>query len=215
VLIDLSVNAGDAKNDRWVMASYNRCMAKPVRRASNDVGKREQILQAARKLIARYGFEGTSTKTIAAEAGVPSGLVFYYFETKDDLIEALFGESPRLVEDAIRKAQDRPQPLEAFLRALYDDMVEYRHLAQIIVAAIASEHPIAQKALLWRQRSRATVADFLRSLSTGKPSVTPEALARVVMASLVTEVLLEDPKDAPGFIRGLASVVRCGLAPPA
>jgi AcrR family transcriptional regulator len=104
---------------------------------------REQILDAARKLIARHGFEATSTKAIAAEAGVPSGLVFYYFETKDDLIEALFSEKPRLVEDAIRIAQRRPQPLEAFLRALYDDMVECRHLVQIIVAAIASDHPIA------------------------------------------------------------------------
>jgi AcrR family transcriptional regulator len=189
-------------------------MARPMRRtAANDVGKRERILKAARKLIAQHGFEATSTKAIAAEAGVPSGLVFYYFETKDDLIEALFAENPRLVDDAIQKAQGQPRPLEAFLKAHYEDMLEHRHLAQIIVAAIASDHPIAQKVASWRQRSRGIIADFFRRLSTGKPSVAPEVLARVVQASMITAVLLEDPKDVTGFVRGLASVVKCGLAP--
>ena len=187
-------------------------MAKPARRrTANDIGKREQILKAARKLIARHGCDGTSTKAIAAEAGVPSGLVFYYFETKDDLIEAIFSENPRVVDDAIEKAQGRAQPLEAFLKTLYQDMIEQRHLAQIIVMAVASEHPIAQRVVSWRERSRALVADFFRGLSTGKPAVAPEVLARVVLSSMITGVLLDDVKDVPRFIRGLASVVKCGL----
>lgn len=63
-------------------------MATAAKRGENEVGRRERILAAARKLIAEHGLEATSTKAIAAEAGVPSGLVFYYFETKDALIEA-------------------------------------------------------------------------------------------------------------------------------
>ena len=198
----------------WSLHRIYRRMATPVRRrTAKDVGKREQILRAARKLIARYGCDGTSTKAIAAEAGVPSGLVFYYFETKDDLIEAIFSENPRVVDDAIAKAQGRAQPLETFLKALFEDMMEHRHLTQIVVMAVASEHPIAQRVLSWRERSRALVADFFRGLSAAKPAIAPEVLARVVLASMITEILLEDAKDSSRFIRGLASVVKCGLAP--
>lgn len=189
-------------------------MARPVRQRTNDLDRRERILRAARKLIAQHGFEATSTKKIAAEAGVPSGLVFYYFETKDDLIEALFNETSGFVEEVVQKAEDDSQPIEVFLSALAEGLVGNRYQAQITVAAIASGHPMAQKATGLRRRNLALVTQFLRSRAPGKTSVEPAVLARVIMSSLLTAVLLEAPKDLQGFINGLASVVKCGLAPP-
>jgi AcrR family transcriptional regulator len=149
---------------------------------------------------------------IASEAGVPSGLVFYYFETKDALIEAIVDEAPTVAENAIARTRNRS--LEAALRAYYDDMMETRYLTQIVVAAVASSHPVAKKALLRLRRVLSVLAEYLRSLAPGSTAVKAEVLAEVVSASMITAVLINRPKDVSSFIRGLASVVRNGLARP-
>ena len=210
--VDYDEAAPAKKIDRAVKACYVSRMPRKAKHAENETGRRERILEAARKLIAEHGFEATSTKVIAAEAGVPSGLVFYYFETKDALIEAIIDEAPTVVENAIARAQNRS--LEAVLRAYYDDLLEIRYLTQIVVAAVASSHPIAQKVLRNMRRALSSLTAYFRSHSSGSAAVKPEVLAEVVNASMITAVLINRPKDVSSFIRGLASVVRSGLASP-
>ena len=48
-----------------------------------------QILDIALNHFMRYGFHGTSTRKIAEEAGMSSGLMFHYFPNKLALYEAL------------------------------------------------------------------------------------------------------------------------------
>jgi len=61
-------------------------MARP---RSDD--KRNAIMAAAISVIASEGL-GAATATIAKEAGVSNGSLFTYFETKADLLNALYGE---------------------------------------------------------------------------------------------------------------------------
>jgi AcrR family transcriptional regulator len=51
--------------------------------------RREQLIRAAIGLFASKGFSGTTTKEIAAAAGVTEALIFRHFPTKDALYEAL------------------------------------------------------------------------------------------------------------------------------
>lgn len=60
--------------------------------------KRDRILEAARKVCARAGFEAARMEEIAAEARVSKGTLYRYFESKEDLllqslIESHLGES--------------------------------------------------------------------------------------------------------------------------
>lgn len=51
--------------------------------------KRQIITQAALECFSRYGFDATSIKMIAQEAGAKSSaLIYYYFKDKDDLLFA-------------------------------------------------------------------------------------------------------------------------------
>jgi AcrR family transcriptional regulator len=54
--------------------------------------RRSRILDAAERLFAARGFDATPTAQIAAGAGVPKGLVFYYFPRKIDILRALLAE---------------------------------------------------------------------------------------------------------------------------
>ncbi len=51
--------------------------------------KRKVITQAAMKLFSDVGFQSTSISNIAKEAGVSKGLIYTYFESKEDLLRFL------------------------------------------------------------------------------------------------------------------------------
>jgi len=53
---------------------------------------RERILSAAEGLFAEQGFDATGTARIAEAAGVPKGLLFYYFPRKIDILLTLLNE---------------------------------------------------------------------------------------------------------------------------
>lgn len=51
--------------------------------------RREQILKTAMQLFAERGFSGTTTKEIAAAAGISEAMVFRHFASKDELYRAI------------------------------------------------------------------------------------------------------------------------------
>lgn len=58
-------------------------MAKPI--AKN----RRRLLEAAEETTYRYGFGNTAIAEIAKRAGIPTGNVYYYFKTKDEIAAAI------------------------------------------------------------------------------------------------------------------------------
>ena len=68
------------------------------------VDKRRQILDAAVRVFARQGFHATRVSDIADEAGVAYGLVYHYFNSKDEVLNELFVERWSLLLAAIEEA---------------------------------------------------------------------------------------------------------------
>lgn len=58
--------------------------------ASSKRTKKQAILETALQLFVSQGFHGTSTATIAREAGVATGTLFHHFPSKEQLLEQLF-----------------------------------------------------------------------------------------------------------------------------
>ena len=71
-------------------AADSQHITEPMR--PDNRARREHILDAAEALFARDGFDNTATSAIARTAGVPKGLVFYYFPTKESILTALLNE---------------------------------------------------------------------------------------------------------------------------
>lgn len=51
--------------------------------------RRKEIIDVAKDLFIEYGFEKTSVTQIAKKAEVAKGLVYYYFETKEDVLNSV------------------------------------------------------------------------------------------------------------------------------
>jgi AcrR family transcriptional regulator len=67
--------------------------------AEHKERRRAQILEAAQRVFARYGFEGATVARLEQETGLSRGAIFSYFENKDALFVAVVNESSgRLVE---------------------------------------------------------------------------------------------------------------------
>lgn len=71
-------------------------MARAAAARQEAVDSRELILRAALRAFAQRGFDGASTREIAADAGVNHGLIPYYFGSKGKLwraaVDLAFGE---------------------------------------------------------------------------------------------------------------------------
>jgi AcrR family transcriptional regulator len=64
-------------------------------RITNDakLATRRRILDAARRLFARDGFDGSATRDLAREAGIAAGTLFNYFPTKEAVAMSLAAEA--------------------------------------------------------------------------------------------------------------------------
>jgi AcrR family transcriptional regulator len=100
--------------------------------------KQIQIIQAAEKLFAENGYEGTSIRHIAAAAGVNVSMISYYFGSKEKLIEALFEERIGYIGPQIENLlKDRITPpmkkveilLDEYITSVFNNQLFYRIMA--------------------------------------------------------------------------------------
>ena len=61
--------------------------------ARKGADKRRLILDAAIRVFARRGFHHCRVSDVADEAGVAYGLVYHYFESKEEILNTLFPPS--------------------------------------------------------------------------------------------------------------------------
>jgi AcrR family transcriptional regulator len=61
--------------------------AKRPQLTSRGESKRQRILDAAAKVLARRGYAGTQLSEIAQQAGTQPGSLYYHFESREELIE--------------------------------------------------------------------------------------------------------------------------------
>ncbi|MBW1781220.1 MAG: TetR/AcrR family transcriptional regulator [Deltaproteobacteria bacterium] len=86
--------------------------------------RRQQIMDAAKKVFASRGFGGATVESIAEEAEFSPATLYLYFKSKDDLFASL---NLRMLKNLISKMEDvRDKPLSpekkirALAKALYD-----------------------------------------------------------------------------------------------
>jgi AcrR family transcriptional regulator len=73
-----------------------------------SMSRYRQILDAAKGCFARRGFDGTTTKSVAAAAGISEGLLFRHFPTKSALYAAILAEACEADPELVRLLELEP-----------------------------------------------------------------------------------------------------------
>jgi AcrR family transcriptional regulator len=102
---------------------------------------REEILRAARRRFARYGYDRATFRNIAADAGVDPALVVQFFGSKQDLFVA--ATTPPVTLAELSRKSEQGDPAEAGLR-----------LARLLMRWMEDDD--AREATIARVRSAAT-----------------------------------------------------------
>jgi TetR/AcrR family transcriptional regulator, fatty acid metabolism regulator protein len=101
------------------------------------IDKRRNILDAAVRVFARQGFHSTRVSDIADEAGVAYGLVYHYFDSKDEVLNELFSERWSLLLAAIEEADASAESPRSKLAAVAGFIVDsYRHEPELMKVII-------------------------------------------------------------------------------
>jgi len=114
------------------------------------------ILDAATTLFAAEGFHATSTRKIAASAGVSEGTVFHYFGTKNALLQAILEDfyarlttSAREVIEDVMDTRQRLQLLaQNHVRALIENNALMIRLIQVYLSVDLSYYTDYRKTLI-------------------------------------------------------------------
>jgi TetR/AcrR family transcriptional regulator, transcriptional repressor for nem operon len=92
-----------------------------------SVGKRERLVAAACQVLHEQGVERTTLADIAQAADVPVGNVYYYFKTKDQLVEAAINAHGECLT-ATLAALDRRRTPQSRLKGIIREWMSEREL---------------------------------------------------------------------------------------
>lgn len=88
-------------------------------RKSNAAEKRERIIWALYRRLSVKSYEKVTIKGIAEEAGLPSGVIHYYFESKDAIViglaEAIVSKYSNLLESMVSEAKTSEERIERII----------------------------------------------------------------------------------------------------
>lgn len=161
--------------------------APPSRRG---VARKNVIIDAALAVVSEVGIAGLSIRVVAAQAGIPLAAVGYYFDGKDDLINAAFErhiqhETARVTRAIARMgaspgAGDLADRLADFVIAGLTD-TRHQLLAEYEFTIEAVRRPqLAEAASRWQTILNAQLQAVVESLG----STSPKADAKLILAVL-------------------------------
>jgi AcrR family transcriptional regulator len=153
---------------------------------------RDRILDCAASFFVERGYTATSLRDIARAAGMKAGSLYYHFESKEDLLAAVFRRGIDVMVTAFEEAENATRDREARTR------IEAHVRAHL--SALFEYGPY----------TAAHVTLFHRAPERVKSAIVPERDAYEAMWSRLLDALAESQVLAPGTSVGLSRLILFG-----
>jgi AcrR family transcriptional regulator len=194
-------------------------------RPSVEEERREQLIAAAARVIARSGYDAATVRDVAREAGVSTGVIAYYFEGKDDLFAHVLRSASRAFRKRLQLARAAAATPRERLLALAeaatpaDEEAARAHALWIDFWARAARDPALAGLTVrlydgWRLEIADAVRDGQRA-GAFRPEADPDAFARGYAAAadgLATHVVLHRGTVTPDDMRAACAALVDALA---
>ena len=142
---------------------------------------RERIVDAALRRFRDEGFDETTMRDVAAEAGMATGAAYYYFRSKEELVMAFYVRTAEEAREVIPPLVTRSHDLGKRLRAIIDtQLAQFEKHRRLMVAlvriGIDPKHPLSPFGEETSAMRNASIDFFRAAISDSKPPV-PKDLA--------------------------------------
>ena len=139
---------------------------------------RAVILETALELFSEKGYEETTMRAIAEKAGVSLGNAYYYFRSKEHLIQAFYDRLHQRHRETCRAILERERTLKgrllAVMRQLLTNMAPYHQFAGVLFRTAADPrsplNPFSPESEAVRKESIEWFAEILKGTKTKIPT---------------------------------------------
>jgi AcrR family transcriptional regulator len=175
-------------------------MNSPTKRDLQAETRRSQLLDIALALFAARGVENVSIKDLATEAGVAQGLIYHYFQSKDELLSAVFQRHNPLpqIQQIIGEIDALParEGLVLFAQRVVALLPEKRLILRLLARELLSPRSnLLVQAFPSREEAVIELSEYLQCrIDAGELRLhQPRISVHMFVSSLLTLVLLEQP----------------------
>ena len=185
--------------------------SEPARATRTPKGEqtRALILETALELFREHGYERTTMRAIAERGGVALGNAYYYFQSKEHLIQAFYARSHQehlaAAQPILAREKDLTTRLRGVLRAKIDTAEPYHRFSGILFKTAADPQsplsPFSPESHPIRQESTALMADLLRGSSVKVPQDLEAELPNLLWLYMMGIVLFWIHDFSPGRAR--------------
>jgi TetR/AcrR family fatty acid metabolism transcriptional regulator len=174
--------------------------------AATRAARRQDLIDAAWRLLARAGWRDLTVDDVCAEAGASKGAFYGYFDRKQDLLLALLEDETTAVEVLLGDLAARPLPaverLRRFARAMLERAADPARvqLRADLWAALFGEPATRERFAATVSRQRIAVRTLIEDgIQAGELAEVPaNALASILLA-LAEGLVLHGALDPNGF----------------
>jgi AcrR family transcriptional regulator len=184
--------------------------------------RREEILDAARRVFAERGFRGTTIADIAEEAKIALGTIYLYFSSKEEVFGAL---NQRFNEVIMSSTRDVPpgrtvgETTRRYVESVFQACAENRDLVRLVVLNTDPESDIAKRMRKAEtERNRPLVHALERGMRAGTVRKgDPEIMANLVRGAVSMAVyqafILSDGSDERKYRDACGDMLSAYLTP--
>lgn len=163
---------------------------------------RDRILEATRELIGERGLAGATVKAICERAGVLAGSFYNQFESKDEAVLTVIGESIRAVEPPADRAQDIASLVDAYVAFVENQEGMARVYLEVVVTRGIQSGELRGRLMRHHQRRVERFAAALASADVRDPVELAELMV-AALNGLAVHRLLDPRFDLRGQARRL------------
>jgi AcrR family transcriptional regulator len=170
-------------------------------RVVNHEERREEIVEAAWRVIEREGLAGADLREIAGEAGYTTGVITHYFRDKRELMTSAFELLVYRSTSRMAKALAEAGLMEALTQVLPLDEERRRETTVwlALVSASLTDPQLAEELKLRYRQAREAMLPVFRTTLKKVPGEDPEEIGDELLAMVdgITVDALSDPERYP------------------
>jgi len=184
--------------------------------------RREEILDAARRVFAERGFRGTTIADIAEEANIALGTIYLYFSSKEDVFGALNQRFNEVITSATRDVppgRTVGETTRRYVESVFTACAANRDLVRLVVLNTDPESDIAKRMRTAdNKRNRPLVHALARGMKDGAVRKgDPEIIANLVRGAVSMAVyqafIVSDGTDARKYRDACGDMLSAYLTP--